>query len=103
MPITKVLRTTIGGYEVWNFASADMALYFRYAEDHSPECTASGYVRVAFTALTPFVPGTLRVNLGGVRQPAGYVTAQNGALGTFTLAVAPGASDMPLDIDYIRA
>jgi hypothetical protein len=97
-----MLRTTFGGYEVFNLTSEILAAFFKRGDDLTAQ--ANG-VATLFTATDPYVADTLVVTIGGIRQA--NVVETNPATGTFTLPYAPDPvvnplQDSPVLADYVK-
>lgn len=99
MPTVKLLRTTLGGYEVFNLTSAVLAEFFK-TEDLSAEIDD---VTTVFSTSVPYFAGTLRVFVGGILQGSSYVTESDPGTGEFTITTAPQSYNESLIVVYIAA
>jgi len=102
MPTVRMLRTTLGGYDVFNLTSAIIDQYQKVMDVTSQVDVPPG--NTLFT-IVPFVGGTLEVFKAGLNETgvAGYITENPGA-GTFSLSSPPDpVSDIPLIVRFTAA
>lgn len=96
MPSYKMLRTNMGGYEVFNLDSPTIAAFFKIY-------VATSQVDDVTTVFTlggdSFFAGSVAMYLGGIRQNNFVET--NPATGTITVTPAPLVTDGPLEFTYI--
>lgn len=100
---TRLLKTNMGSYTIFNLDSATLASKLREA-DLSSQLNG---VATLMTNAEPYAAGSARVLVGGVRQF--NVQETNPALGTFTVRTlspenrAYTAAEGPLLFRYVKA
>lgn len=102
MPAIKLLKTTLGGYEVFNLDSTLLATFFKAGVDISPQCDGVATV-FSLPGGDQYVSGTLLVFLNGICQNAtGWITLFSPGAGTFTVSAPPLLGDTLL-ICYLKS
>lgn len=104
MPTVRLLKTTLGGYELFNLTSTVLASFF-IKTDISSQITGSAVnFYTSLPVATPYISGSLDIFLDGVLQNhvPGYIVAENPATGFFQVSTPPSVGQI-LVIRYIQA